>query len=148
MAKVLKVAMIGYGFMGKVHSNAWRAVNHFFPEAPQVEMTVICGRSVQALEAARVQFGWKEAQTDWTAIISRSDIDIVDICTAGDMHEEIAIAALRAGKHVICEKPLANNGAQAAAMAAAASEAAKKVLNQWWPLTIAAFLPLLLQRVL
>ena len=126
MAKVLKVAMIGYGFMGKVHSNAWRSVNHFFPEAPQVEMTVICGRSAQALEAARVQFGWKEAETDWKAIISRSDIDIVDICTAGDMHEEIAIAALRAGKHVICEKPLANNGVQAAAMAAAASEAAKK----------------------
>ena len=147
MAKVLKVAMIGYGFMGKVHSNAWRSVNHFFPEAPQVEMTVICGRSAQALEAARVQFGWKEAETDWKAIISRSDIDIVDICTAGDMHEEIAIAALRAGKHVICEKPLANNCRQRL-WPRLQVRPLKKALNQWWPLTIAGFLLLLLQRVL
>lgn len=126
MPQVLKVAMIGYGFMGKVHSHAWRTVNHFFPDAPLIEMTVICGRSADALEEARVRFGWKEAETDWKAVLSRSDIDIVDICTAGDTHEEIAIAALRAGKHVICEKPLANNGVEAAAMAAAANEAAKK----------------------
>lgn len=126
MEKKLKVAMIGYGFMGKVHSNAWRSINHFFPDAPKIEMSVICGRSKEALEAARVQFGWLEAETDWRRLIARSDIDIVDICTAGDSHEEIAIAALKAGKHVICEKPLANNGLEAKAMSIAASEAAKK----------------------
>lgn len=125
MSKVLKVAMIGYGFMGKVHSHAWRSVNHFFPDAPQIEMTVICGRSADALEAARVGFGWKEAETDWQKVIARSDIDIVDICTAGDTHELIAIAALKAGKHVICEKPLANTQSEADAMNKAAVAAAQ-----------------------
>jgi len=125
MSKTLRVAMIGYGFMGKVHSHAWRSVNHFFPDAPQIEMTVICGRSKDALEAARVTFGWNEAETDWKKVIARSDIDVIDICTAGDTHEEIAIAALKAGKHVICEKPLANNGKEAKAMADAAADAAK-----------------------
>ena len=123
MAKTLKVAMIGYGFMGKVHSHAWRSVNRFFSDVPLVEMTVICGRSKDALESAKNTFGWLEAETDWKKVISRSDIDIVDICTAGDTHEEIAIAALAAGKHVICEKPLANNVAEAKAMADAAAKA-------------------------
>ena len=124
MSKVLRVAMIGYGFMGKVHSHAWRSVNHFFPDAPKVEMSVICGRSQEAVEKARQLFGWNEAETDWKRIVARSDIDIIDICTAGDSHEEIAIAALKAGKHVICEKPLANNAAEANAMANSAIEAA------------------------
>jgi predicted dehydrogenase len=126
MAQNLRVAMIGYGFMGKVHSHAWRSVNHFFPDAPQIEMTVICGRSKEALENARITFGWKESETDWKKVIARDDIDIVDVCTAGDSHEEIAISALKAGKHVICEKPLANNASEATAMAQAANEAAKK----------------------
>ena len=125
MSKVLRVAMIGYGFMGKVHSHAWRSVNHFFPDAPKVEMTLICGRNKEALENARELFGWNESETDWRKVVERSDIDIIDICTAGDTHEEIAIAALKAGKHVICEKPLANNVAEALAMSTAATEAAK-----------------------
>lgn len=123
MSKVLRVAMIGYGFMGKVHSHAWRSVNHFFPDAPTIEMTVICGRSKDALESARKTFGWNEDETDWRKVISRDDIDIIDICTAGDSHEEIAIAALKAGKHVICEKPLANNASEAQAMTIAAKDA-------------------------
>lgn len=125
MSQSLRVAMIGYGFMGKIHSNAWRTVNRFFPDAPQIEMAVICGRSKDALEEARKTFGWNEAETDWKKVIARSDIDIVDICTAGDTHEEIAIAALKAGKHVLCEKPLANNVDEAKAMANAASAAEK-----------------------
>lgn len=124
MSEMLRVAMIGYGFMGKVHSHAWRSVNHFFPDAPKVEMALICGRNQEALEGARQLFGWNESETDWRKVISRSDIDIVDVCTAGDTHEEIAIAALKAGKHVICEKPLANNASEASAMSAAASDAA------------------------
>lgn len=117
--------MIGYGFMGKVHSHAWRSVNHFFPDAPKVEMTLICGRSKDALESARSTFGWNEAETDWKKVVTRSDLDIIDICTAGDTHEEIAIAALKAGKHVICEKPLANNAIEARAMVQAADEASQ-----------------------
>ena len=126
MQHPLRVAMIGYGFMGKVHSQAWRSVNRFFPDAPQVEMSLICGRSAEALEEARKTFGWLDSETDWKKVIARSDIDIVDICTAGDSHEEIAIAALKAGKHVICEKPLANNGQEAKRMSDAATAAAKK----------------------
>lgn len=125
MSDVLRVAMIGYGFMGKVHSHAWRSINHFFPDAPEVEMTLICGRNKEALESARELFGWNESETDWRKVIERSDIDIVDICTAGDTHEEIAVAALKAGKHVICEKPLANNANEAAAMSNAAADASK-----------------------
>jgi predicted dehydrogenase len=125
MSHPLRVAMIGYGFMGKVHSHAWRSVNRFFPDAPEIEMTVICGRTPEALEQARKTFGWNESETDWRKVISRPDIDIVDICTAGDTHEEIAIAALKAGKHVFCEKPLANNGKEANRMADAAAVAAK-----------------------
>ena len=129
MAQNLRVAMIGYGFMGKVHSHAWRSINHFFPDAPKIEMTVICGRSVDALEEARIKFGWKEAETDWKKVIARQDIDIVDVCTAGDSHEEIAVAALKAGKHVICEKPLANNVREASVMAEVAREASKKSIK-------------------
>ena len=125
MKQPLRVAMIGYGFMGKVHSHAWRSVNRFFPDAPQVEMSLICGRNASALEEARKTFGWLDSETDWKKIISRSDIDIVDICTAGDTHEVIALAALKAGKHVLCEKPLANNGQEAKRMADAAVKAAK-----------------------
>jgi predicted dehydrogenase len=125
MKQPLRVAMIGYGFMGKVHSHAWRSVNRFFPDAPQVEMSLICGRNASALEEARKTFGWLDSETDWKKVISRSDIDIVDICTAGDTHEEIALAALKAGKHVLCEKPLANNGQEAKRMADAAVKAAK-----------------------
>jgi predicted dehydrogenase len=126
MKQSLRVAMIGYGFMGKVHSQAWRSVNRFFPDAPQVEMSVICGRSKKALEQAQKTFGWNDSETDWQEVIARSDIDIIDICTAGDTHEEIAIAALKAGKHVLCEKPLANSGKEAQRMATAAAAAAKK----------------------
>jgi len=125
MKQPLRVAMIGYGFMGKVHSHAWRSVNRFFPDAPQVEMSLICGRNASALEEARKSFGWLDSETDWKKVISRSDIDIVDICTAGDTHEEIALAALKAGKHVLCEKPLANSGQEAKRMADAAVKAAK-----------------------
>lgn len=126
MSKDLRVAMIGYGFMGKAHSHAWRSVNHFFPDTPKIAMVVLCGRNKDALEDARIRYGWKEAETDWKKVIARSDIDVIDICTAGDTHEEIAIMALKAGKHVICEKPLANNCREAIAMAEAAVDAAKR----------------------
>lgn len=123
MSQTLRVAMIGYGFMGKVHSHAWRTVNHFFPVTPRVEMTVICGRSEKALAEACELYGWSETERDWKKVIARNDIDIIDICTAGDTHKEIAVAALKAGKHVICEKPLANTVDEANEMAAAAAAA-------------------------
>ena len=126
MGEKLRVAMIGYGFMGKVHSNAWRGVNRFFPQAPEVEMALICGRNEAALKDAAATFGWKETETDWRKVIARSDIDIIDVSTSGETHAEISNAALAAGKHVICEKPLANTSEEAQSMVKAAADAAAK----------------------
>lgn len=126
MSKKLGVGMIGYSFMGAVHSHAWRTVGHVFDLGAEVEMTAICGRNEEAVAAAAKKFGWKSYETDWRAVIARDDIDIIDICTPGSSHEEIAVAALEAGKNVICEKPLANTVAEAERMAAAARAASGK----------------------
>jgi len=121
MSKTLRVGLIGYKFMGNAHSNAWRQVNHFFPELPaKVELTAICGRDAKAVEDARGIFGWQRAETDWRKIVAAPDIDIVDVGGGNDTHCEMAVAALQAGKAVICEKPLALNLAQARQMLAAA----------------------------
>ncbi len=123
MAKTLRVGMIGYRFMGKAHSNAWRQAPHFFSLKADVEMHTICGRDPAALEQARQQFGWNHATTDWKAVVNSPDIDLVDINTPNDSHAEISIAAARAGKHVLCEKPLAMNVAQCQEMLDAAKKA-------------------------
>jgi predicted dehydrogenase len=124
MSKTLRVGLIGYKFMGKAHSNAWRQVNHFFPELPaKIELAAICGRDAAAVERARRIFGWSRAETDWRKIATAPDIDIVDISTGNDTHCEMALAALRAGKAVLCEKPLARNLAEARHMLAEARRA-------------------------
>ena len=122
--RVLGVGMVGYAFMGAVHSQAWRTAGRFFdlPFAPA--MTALCGRDAGAVAAAAERMGWSSAETDWKEMITRDDVHLVDICTPGDVHAEIAIAALEAGKHVLCEKPLANTVAEAEAMVAAAETAA------------------------
>lgn len=118
----LGVAMIGYAFMGKAHSNAWRNVASYF-DVPAFEQRVIIGRDPEGVAAAAAKYGWAESATDWRAVMARDDIHVVDICAPGFMHAEVAIAALAAGKHVLVEKPLANTLAEAEAMAAAAGEA-------------------------
>ncbi len=123
MATTLRVGMVGYRFMGKAHSNAWRQAPRFFPLKADVEMHTICGRDPVALEAARAQLGWKNISTDWRALVQSPEIDIVDINTPNDSHAEIAIAALKAGKHVLCEKPLAMTVEQCREMVAAAKKA-------------------------
>ncbi|HKP07884.1 MAG TPA: Gfo/Idh/MocA family oxidoreductase [Microbacterium sp.] len=122
----LRVAMIGYGFMGAAHSVGWRQAPHVFSLPDDVEMAVIVGRNAEAVADAAAQWGWAESATDWREVIARDDIDIVDIVTPGDSHAEIAIAALEADKHVLCEKPLANTVEEAEAMAEAASRAAAR----------------------
>ncbi|WP_426322327.1 Gfo/Idh/MocA family protein [Microbacterium sp. E-13] len=122
----LRVAMIGYGFMGAAHSVGWRQAPRVFSLPDDVEMTVVVGRNAEAVADAAAQWGWQESATDWREVIARDDIDIVDIVTPGDSHAEIAIAALEAGKHVLCEKPLANTVAEAEAMADAAARAAAR----------------------
>ena len=125
-ARRLSVAMIGYGFMGAAHSQGWRVAPRFFDLAAQPTMGVVVGRNATAVAEAATKWGWAESATDWRDVIARDDIDIIDIVTPGDSHAEIAIAALAAGKHVLCEKPLANTVAEAEAMADAAASAAKK----------------------
>ncbi|MBF4605662.1 Gfo/Idh/MocA family oxidoreductase [Curtobacterium sp. VKM Ac-2884] len=115
--------MVGHGFMGAAHSQAWRTAPRFFDLGVEPEMAVIVGRDPERTEAARVQYGWQSASTDWRAVVADPDIDVVDIVSPGSSHVEIAIAALEAGKHVLCEKPLANTVEQAEAMTAAAAAA-------------------------
>jgi predicted dehydrogenase len=110
--------------MGKAHSNAWRNVGAFYPRTSPVRQQVIVGRDERAVTEAADQYGWVEAATDWRSVLERDDIDIVDVCTPGHLHCEVAIAALEAGKHVLVEKPLANSVAESAAMVAVAEEAA------------------------
>ncbi|MFE5673229.1 Gfo/Idh/MocA family protein [Agromyces sp. NPDC056523] len=118
--------MIGYGFMGAAHSVGWRQAPRVFDLPADVEMSVVVGRNAQAVADAASKWGWAESATDWREVIARDDIDLVDIVTPGDSHAEIAIAALDAGKHVLCEKPLANTVAEAEAMADAAARAAAR----------------------
>ncbi|AWS46548.1 Gfo/Idh/MocA family protein [Streptosporangium sp. 'caverna'] len=122
----LGIGMVGYAFMGRVHSQAWRSVSAFFDLPVTPTMAALCGRSKERTTAAAADLGWAAVETDWRDLIRRDDVDIVDICTPGDSHAEIAIAALEAGKHVLCEKPLANTVAEAEAMSAAARAAAAK----------------------
>src|SRR5690606_15722027 len=126
MTDTLRVALIGYGFMGAAHSQAWRTAPRVFELPRDVEMSVIVGRSADAVANAARKWGWSEHATDWREVIARDDIDVVDIVTPGHSHAEIAIAALEAGKHVICEKPLANTVEDAERMAEAARAAAEK----------------------
>jgi predicted dehydrogenase len=115
----LNVAMIGHGFIGKVHSNAFRQVAHFFQTPYQPRLKIICGRNREKLEAVASPWGWEEVATDWRAIVERKDIQVVDIAVPNALHAPIAMAALAAGKIVLCEKPLAMSLDEAQRMAAA-----------------------------
>ncbi|WMT42333.1 Gfo/Idh/MocA family oxidoreductase [Paenibacillus sp. D2_2] len=119
----LRVGMIGYKFMGKAHSNAYRALPMFFPEALKPEMAVLCGRNEQAVTEAASRLGWSEITTDWKQLIARDDIDLIDINAPSNAHKEIALAAAKAGKHIFCEKPLALSLVDSREMLRAAEEA-------------------------
>ncbi|MCX4613394.1 MULTISPECIES: Gfo/Idh/MocA family protein [Streptomyces] len=119
----LGVGMVGYAFMGAAHSQGWRTVGRVFDLPRSPVLAAVCGRDASAVRAMADQHGWAAAETDWRALIARDDVDLVDICTPGDSHAEIALAALAAGKHVLCEKPLANTVEEAEAMTEAAEAA-------------------------
>ncbi|HUY49564.1 MAG TPA: Gfo/Idh/MocA family oxidoreductase [Streptosporangiaceae bacterium] len=122
----LGIGMVGYAFMGAAHSQAWRSAPHVFDLPLRPVMTALCGRDGAAVRAAAERYGWAIAATDWHAMLSRDDVQLIDVCTPGDLHAEISVAALDAGKHVLCEKPLANTVAEAEAMAAAAARASAR----------------------
>ena len=117
------VGLVGYKFMGRTHSNAYRQVARFFDVDPTPRMRAICGREEAAVKAAAESLGWEEYETDFRKLVARDDIGLVDVSTPGFTHKEIAIAALEAGKHVLCEKPLANTLDEAREMLAAAKAA-------------------------
>jgi predicted dehydrogenase len=121
---VLGIGMVGYAFMGRAHSQAWRTVGRFFDLPYTPRLAAICGRDAERVAAAADRLGWAAWETDWKRLVERDDVDLVDVSTPGSSHAAISIAALDAGKHVLCEKPLANTVEEARAMAAAAERAA------------------------
>lgn len=128
--KPLRIGLIGYGFMGRAHSNAYRKVNNFFDLEYQPVLKAVCGRNEANAVAFAKKWGYESVETDWHRLIERNDIDLVDICAPNNFHAEIAIAAAKAGKMVLCEKPLAMNGAEGEQMVKAVEKA--KVPNMVW----------------
>ncbi|MCK5469897.1 MAG: Gfo/Idh/MocA family oxidoreductase [Cyclobacteriaceae bacterium] len=114
--KKLNIGMIGFGFMGKAHSNAWKNAPIFFDLPYEPIMKVVCGRHKEPLQDFANKWGWEQIETDWSIVLERDDIDIIDICVPTHLHHEIAIAASKAGKHIFCEKPHALNFEQSKEM--------------------------------
>ncbi|MCB1498238.1 MAG: Gfo/Idh/MocA family oxidoreductase [Bauldia sp.] len=128
--KPLNIGMIGYGFMGRAHSNAWRKVGNFFDLEYQPVLKAVAARNKAKATDFAARWGYEEVLTDWKALVARDDIDAVDICVPNDLHMEIAIAAAKAGKMVLCEKPLARTAKEGEKMVAAVEKA--KVANMVW----------------
>jgi predicted dehydrogenase len=128
--KPLNIGMIGYGFMGRAHSNAFSQAPHFFDLAYQPVLKAACARNAEKLKPFAEQWGYQSTETDWRKLIERKDIDLIDIAAPNDMHKEIALAAAAAGKMVMCEKPLGRNAAESKEMVAAVEKA--KVPNMVW----------------
>src|SRR4051812_43784580 len=128
--KNLNIGMIGYGFMGKAHSNAYAKVNHFFDLQYKPVLKAVCGRDKEKAQAFANTWGYESVETDWRKLLDRKDIDAVDICSPNNTHREIALAAAKAGKIILCEKPLAMNSAEGEEMCRAVEAA--KVPNMVW----------------
>ncbi len=126
MPKSIGVGIVGYAFMGQAHSQAWRTVAHAFDVPLVPRLVALSGRDRQRGAAAATKLGWESFENDWRSLVAEDDVEIVDICAPGDTHAPIALAALAAGKHVLCEKPLANTLAEAREMAVAARRAAHR----------------------
>src|ERR1041385_5195433 len=130
MAKPLNVGMIGYGFMGKAHSNAFTQVGHFFDLDYQPVLKAVCARSADKVKPFADKWGYESIETDWRKLIARKDIDAIDICVPNNLHHDIAVAAAKAGKMVLCEKPLSMDTKEGQKMVAAVEKA--RVPNMVW----------------
>src|SRR5579871_4609298 len=126
----LNVGLIGYGFMGRAHSNAYRQVGRFFDLETEPVLKAACARDEQKVREFARRWGWESVETDWRKLVERPDIDVIDIGSPNNTHRDIALAAAAAGKMVLCEKPLAMNGAEAREMTAAVERAG--VANMVW----------------
>ncbi|MBV8071002.1 MAG: Gfo/Idh/MocA family oxidoreductase, partial [Acidobacteriaceae bacterium] len=129
-ARPLRIGLVGCGFMGRTHSNAYRQVNQFFDCEYHPELKAVCGRNRERTEQFARRWGYQHAETDWDVLVKRDDVDVIDIASPNDTHAGIAIAAAKAGKIVLCEKPLARNLVEALRMVAAAEDAG--VPNMVW----------------
>src|SRR5947209_4162872 len=130
MSKTLNIGMIGYGFMGRAHSNGYRRVNNFFELAYHPVLKAVCARSADKAREFADRWGYESVETDWKKLVERKDIDLIDICTPNNTHAEIALAAAKAGKMILCEKPLAMNGPEGLKMVEAVEKAG--VPNMVW----------------
>src|SRR3954468_11291739 len=110
--KPLNIGLVGYGFMGRTHANGYTQAPRFFDLPLRPVLKAACGRDAEKVKAYADNWGFESTETDWNALIARKDIDAIDICTPNNSHAEIAIAAARAGKMVLCEKPLSLDGPQ------------------------------------
>src|SRR5689334_17675441 len=128
--KKLNIGMIGYGFMGRTHSNAFRQVTHFFDVPFEPVLKTVCARNAGRANAFASKWGYETVESDWRKLVDSKDIDLIDIASPNDTHAEIAIAAAQAGKMVMCEKPLGRNATEAEAMTAAVEKAG--VANMVW----------------
>ena len=128
--KPFRIGMIGYGFMGRAHSNAYRKAGNFFPFPHEIQLKAVCARNAESAQAFADNWGYESIETDWRKLLERKDIDAVDICTPNNLHKEIAIAAASAGKVILCEKPLAMNAAEGEEMCQAVEKAG--VANMVW----------------
>jgi predicted dehydrogenase len=128
--KPLNIGMIGYGFMGRAHSNAYRKVNNFFDLKHRPVLKAACARNKEKAKAFADKWGYESVETDWQRLLIRPDIDAIDICTPNNLHKEIALAAAKAGKMILCEKPLAMNTQEGAEMVRAVEDAGVK--NMVW----------------
>jgi len=128
--KILNIGMVGYGFMGRTHSNAFLQAGRFFDLPYQPVLKAVCARNAARAEAFAANWGYQSIETDWRKLVERADIDLIDVASPNDTHAEIAIAAAKAGKMVMCEKPLGRTAAEAGAMVAAVESA--KVPNMVW----------------
>jgi predicted dehydrogenase len=128
--KPLRIGLIGYGFMGRAHSNAYRKVSNFFDLEYQPVLKAICARNADNAASFARKWGYESIETDWRKLIARDDIDAIDICTPNNSHAEIAIAAAKAGKMILCEKPLSMDGPEGVKMVKVVEKA--KVPNMVW----------------
>ncbi len=128
--KELRIGMIGYGFMGKTHSNAYVQAAHFFKSSYKPVLKALCARNIEKAKPFADNWGYESVETDWRKLLKRDDIDAVDICTPNNLHKEIAIEAAKAGKMILCEKPLAMNVAEGEEMCAAVERTG--VANMVW----------------
>src|SRR5688572_22746525 len=128
--KNLNIGMIGYGFMGRAHSNGYRKVNNFFDLQYRPVLKAACARDAAKIKAFADKWGYESTETDWRKLVERKDIDAVDICVPNNLHKEISLACAKAGKMILCEKPLAMNAAEGEEMCRAVEQA--KVPNMVW----------------